>query len=198
MGNNDFTTLKVSRRFDAPKERLYEAWIKPEDLLIWWQPVDLKLIKVENDVREGGAVMYLFKNKEGEETRVNGIYEKVVPSEKLIFTWNWILPSESMNDGNFKLSIDFKDFENGGMVEVEQENFSSEDAIVPHKEGWENAFNDLAKFLSGSQPRTVKDENPTAGNSESKSDFGAPGINNNVEKTGYNEIAEQEKVGGYS
>ena len=198
MENINKSILKISHSFDSPKNRLYNAWINAEDLKKWWKPSNLELIDVQNDVREGGNILYVFKNSDQEEIRVTGNYEQVIPSEKLVFTWIWELPSPEIQDGNFKLSIEFIETEKGCILHVQQENFSSEEAIIPHKEGWEKSFKDLSSYLSGSQPVEGIISNTQAGNHQSETNNGAPGVNNNQEKTGYNEIAEQEKVGGYS
>ena len=48
-------SLDVSRVFNAPRERVYQAWMRPEDLEQWWHmSADATTPFAEVDLRVGG------------------------------------------------------------------------------------------------------------------------------------------------
>lgn len=193
MENSSNKNLEVSKDFNVEKGKLYQAWIGSEELKKWWKPEDLILEKVENDIQLNGKILYLFKSEKGGEVRVSGEYLEVVPKEKLKYSWNWELPElNNQEDGKFILTIRFLDVPQGSRLEVTQESFPNDEALSTHRNSWESALSSLFNFLSGAN---ISAENKNANENISA---GKPGVNNDIEKTGYNEIADQEKVGGYS
>jgi uncharacterized protein YndB with AHSA1/START domain len=53
--------VNVIRDFDAPVERLWQAWTEPDDLLRWWGPVGFECTRATADVREGGRIFVTMK-----------------------------------------------------------------------------------------------------------------------------------------
>ena len=45
----------VTRRFDAPVERAWNAWSDPEDVRQWWGPTGFTCPRADMDFREGGT-----------------------------------------------------------------------------------------------------------------------------------------------
>jgi uncharacterized protein YndB with AHSA1/START domain len=48
----------TSRVFDAPRERVWQAWTDPEHLKHWWGPKDFKVHTCKVDLRPGGIFHY--------------------------------------------------------------------------------------------------------------------------------------------
>jgi hypothetical protein len=46
----------VSRLIDAPRERVFDAWVKPEKLAQWWGPKGFTNARCEIDPRPGGKI----------------------------------------------------------------------------------------------------------------------------------------------
>jgi len=152
--NNEALTLNASKDFPVAKDRLYEAWTREEDLKKWWQPGGNKLQSVEADIREGGVIRYHFTNSSGDQTfEISGSYKEVRPGELLSYTWNWQVPGEPVGDGEHLLTVRFLDGDNGtSRLEVTQENFGTEEAIQPHRKGWDEGLESLrAHLVSNSQ-----------------------------------------------
>lgn len=146
MSNETSAKVHVTKSFTAGKDELYKAWTEPEKLKQWWKPMNKQLQDVENDIRQGGKVVYRF---EGNLT-IKGEYKEAAPAEKLVYSWNWELPEEAAHKGEYLLTIQFKESGNGSTLDVTQENFKDEHAIKPHQEGWEEALNDLKDYLETS------------------------------------------------
>ena len=142
-------TIQLEKDFNVPVERLFEAWTREEDLRKWWHPMGNNLRHCTNELTEGGSVTYDFETAEGEEAFViNGTYKAVKPNEELVYTWNWVLPTNAVQDSSFVLSIRFQPSSGGSRLSVTQENFQSEESVQPHKDGWEKLLSDLERHLS--------------------------------------------------
>ena len=53
----------------------------------------------------------------------------VKEKEQLVYTWNWSVPDEIVEDSRFKLTISFSNNESGSRLEVLQENFKDEESL---------------------------------------------------------------------
>ncbi|HVG11478.1 MAG TPA: SRPBCC family protein [Flavisolibacter sp.] len=142
-------TIQLEKDFKVPVERLFEAWTREEDLKQWWHPMGNNLRHCTNELQEGGKVAYDFETADGDDAFViNGNYKAVKAKEELIYTWNWVLPTDAVQDSSFVLSIRFLPSSGGSKLSVKQENFQSEESVQPHREGWEKSLADLERHLS--------------------------------------------------
>ena len=82
-------SLTLKRRLNAPAEKVYAAWTEPEKIVKWFGPDAGPVEQASADVRVGGRYAVKFHTEDGEEHNVGGIYRKVVPNQKLVFTWAW-------------------------------------------------------------------------------------------------------------
>lgn len=148
MENKASLELVVSRNFKVPVGRLFEAWNTENDLRQWWRPMGNELKTLKNELREGGEVRYIFgSDKDEHSITIRGIYKEVIEGQRLVYTWNWEVPSDSLGNSEFLLTVEFKGQGENSQLQVKQENFSQEEAIQPHREGWEKALNDLENYL---------------------------------------------------
>ena len=108
------------------------------------------LQEVDNNVSEGGQVKYVFVNAEGEHSfTISGKYKEVDAGKRLVYTWNWDVPADSIGSSTYILAISFIDIDkNRSRIEVIQEDFKEEESVQPHKEGWEKALADLENYMS--------------------------------------------------
>ena len=44
----------ISRVYDAPRERVWQAWTEPERIKQWWSPPDFTTHTCKVDLRPGG------------------------------------------------------------------------------------------------------------------------------------------------
>lgn len=150
MENATAFHLKTSREFNVDREELYRAWTSEEALRAWWHPMGNRLSSLEQDIREGGRVRYRFETAEGKEAfTISGDYIEVVPGEKLVYSWDWHLPVPTVHDTSFILNVSFEGSGPGSRISIRQEQFSSDEAIQPHRHGWEEALDSLGSYLEG-------------------------------------------------
>ena len=76
--------LNLTRRVEAPREKVWEAFTRPEHLMRWWAPGGFTMPTCELDLRPGGAWNYSFRSPEGWEHSCRAVFQEVVPPEKLV------------------------------------------------------------------------------------------------------------------
>jgi uncharacterized protein YndB with AHSA1/START domain len=77
----------MTREFDAPRTLVFEAWTKPELLKRWLGALEgWSMVVCEVDLRVGGAYRYLWRNEDGTEMGMSGVYREIVPPERLVAT----------------------------------------------------------------------------------------------------------------
>src|SRR5687768_12441141 len=141
--------LNVTKEFPVPVQRLFEAWVQEGDLKQWWHPMGSRLQEVRNDLNPGGELAYLFATEEGERSfTISGRYSEVREAELLVYSWNWEVPTDTIQNSSYQLTVRFTGTGGGSRLEVTQENFSDEASVQPHREGWEKALSDLQAYLT--------------------------------------------------
>ncbi|MBL8548446.1 MAG: SRPBCC family protein [Hyphomonadaceae bacterium] len=83
IGDKD---LVLTRVYDAPPEKLFQAWTDPELMKQWFVPRPWTIARVESDIRPGGASIVVMRDPDGKEYPNPGQYLEVVPNRKLVFT----------------------------------------------------------------------------------------------------------------
>jgi uncharacterized protein YndB with AHSA1/START domain len=79
--------IAMTRDFDAPRRLVFEAWTKPELLKRWLLgPPGWSLDVCEIDLRVGGALRFVWRNADGSEMGLRGVYREIVPPERLVHT----------------------------------------------------------------------------------------------------------------
>jgi uncharacterized protein YndB with AHSA1/START domain len=81
--------IRITRVFDAPRERVWQEWTEPERFADWFggPQSEVPLSTVAMDVRPGGAWrLTMFAPPDRREIRWKGEYREVVAPERLVFT----------------------------------------------------------------------------------------------------------------
>jgi uncharacterized protein YndB with AHSA1/START domain len=77
-------TIVMTRVFDAPRSRLFEAWTRAEHLEKWFGPKGFTITDCECDPRPGGIFRMCLRAPWGGAYRVRGEYREVVAPERLV------------------------------------------------------------------------------------------------------------------
>ena len=137
-------SLTIKKRIKAAPEKVYAAWTDPEKLMQWFGPDDGKVVSATTDVRVGGRYHVAFHTLDGESHDVGGVYDEVVPNEKLSFSWAW----RTMPERESHLTLIFKRDGEGTLLTLLHEQFFDEPARDRHYEGWSGALDKLDRLLS--------------------------------------------------
>ena len=133
------TALEIKRTFQAPREKVFEAWTDAEKLNRWFAPSDDYEVSAECDPRPGGNYHIQMTHKEGNVHAVVGEYREVIPPEKLVFTWSW-------EDGSVQgslVAVDFRDVGGATEVTLTHNGFPSAEWRDKHNQGWAGCLSRL-------------------------------------------------------
>ncbi|WP_116788297.1 SRPBCC family protein [Flavobacterium psychrotrophum] len=78
--------LLVTRSFNAPVEKVWEAWTNSRILDQWWAPKPWKAVTVVFDFSEGGHWLYYMLGPEGERHYCRADYKAIEPLKSYIAT----------------------------------------------------------------------------------------------------------------
>lgn len=85
MTNVTSRDLVVERVFDARRERVFDAFTKPEHLQRWWGPKMAAIAVAEYDARPGGAVFLGERYPDGTMVYLAGVVREIEPPARLVF-----------------------------------------------------------------------------------------------------------------
>src|SRR6478752_2284371 len=79
--------IEMTRRFDAPRALVFDAYTRPE-LLRRWLGVfgGWSFATCEVDLRVGGSYRYVWRHVDGMEMGMGGVYREVVRPERVVST----------------------------------------------------------------------------------------------------------------
>lgn len=95
----------AERVFRAPRERVFEAFSKPEHLKHWWGPTGWTLPVCELDFRPGGTWLYCMRGPGGEESWGRATYEEIVPPEKIVYQDSFVGSDGNVLEGTPQLHV---------------------------------------------------------------------------------------------
>ncbi|MCG8440989.1 MAG: SRPBCC family protein [Caulobacterales bacterium] len=79
--------VAITRAFAAPRGLVFDAFTKPELMMRWmWGPDDWPLIRVEIDLKAGGALRYEWRHAEKGDMGLSGVFQEIAPPERLVHT----------------------------------------------------------------------------------------------------------------
>jgi uncharacterized protein YndB with AHSA1/START domain len=149
-GTEQETMLRVSRRFDAPRERVFDAWTNPDVLRSWWAAgPDWKTPTAEVDPRPGGRYRLSMEDPTGSVHTVVGEYKEVTPPERLAYTWSWEGgPPEMAGSADSLVVVEFLEDGDGTEVVLTHSGFASGEIRGEHEKGWTAVIENLGRFLA--------------------------------------------------
>src|SRR6202453_2360889 len=142
-------TLKLTRFIKAPRERVFEAWTNPEQLMRWMGPATSCLVSAKTDLRVGGGYIFQMKTSgchDGNEgpsiVDVRGVYKEIKKPSKLVFTWGWVNNPRS-EDGETTVTIDLEEAQGGTQLTLTHEGFATGESRDAHNQGWSGTLDKL-------------------------------------------------------
>lgn len=81
-----YPLVDITRKFNAPVERVWQAFTTPQMMKEWWGPENYTCPEAKMDVRKGGKSLLAMKGPDGKTQYSGGTYEEVIPLKKLVTT----------------------------------------------------------------------------------------------------------------
>jgi len=153
MANMQGTGLKVEvvRVIRASKQRVFDAWTRPEMIRQWFRAGTASVAEADLDVRKDGAWRMVTTNScqpegasAGKNMAVTGRYLEVDPYDRLVFTWKRSATPEEES----LVTITLRDVDGGTELKLVHERFLTEASRDRHATGWEAVIGNLAEFFA--------------------------------------------------
>lgn len=97
----------ISHVFQAPREKIWEAWTKPEHLLHWFGPKGSTMRHATVDLRVGGKFHYCMSHPNGMELWGRWVFQTIDRPDKLEFISSFSNPSGEITPAPFPGLDDF-------------------------------------------------------------------------------------------
>jgi len=147
MNVHDNRTLRLERIIPAPIERVFEAFIVPEQIAAWWGPEYCTIPDYSIDVRPGGKWRTVMKLPDGNQPEVSGVYRAIEKNKRLVFTWAW-KQEDGSRGHETEVTVTFEPVGKHTKLTLVQTLFDEEVHRDNHLKGWESTFNSLEKYLA--------------------------------------------------
>ena len=147
MSTNDTIVEEID--IAAPPERVFQAWIDPQQRLAWWgDDAVYRSTKMESDLRVGGKWRTEGKSADGKPFAVWGEYTRIEPPTALAFTWNHDWAPGGLPETH--VLIELTATSSGTHVALTHSGFTNAPERDAHHQGWQRVFGWLRNYL---QPR---------------------------------------------
>ena len=138
-------TLLMERTFQAPAQKVFEAWTSEEVLRRWFHAKGhWETSEAEVDLRLGGAVRVVMRDTdEGRDIGGGGTYTEIDPPTRLAFTWTW----DDDIDRETLIELDFLEAEGRTTVLLTHSALADEEAVRNHEDGWSQCLENLGRAI---------------------------------------------------
>jgi uncharacterized protein YndB with AHSA1/START domain len=133
--------IRISRRFEASAERVFDAWLDPKKAGKWLFATPTgQMVRVEIDARVGGS--FVITRRDGDDVEHVGKYLEIDRPRRLVFTF--VVPKFSTQES--RVAIDIRPLPTGCELTLTHEGVLPE-WLEQSKEGWGKILEALAENL---------------------------------------------------
>ena len=138
--------LRLERTFEAPRDRVFDAWVDPELLRRWWAASpNWRSPVAEVDARRGGRYRLSMEDSDtGDVHTVAGQYLEVDRPRRLVYTWTWEgEPAEMAGSEDTRVTVEFHAEGDRTRVVLTHTGFASAHVRDLHVGGWGACLDNL-------------------------------------------------------
>ncbi|MFC3714082.1 SRPBCC domain-containing protein [Sphingoaurantiacus capsulatus] len=143
-------SLRLQRRFDAPRELLWRAWSRPEIMVQWMGPVEWPAVSAVADFRVGGAWRICLRSPDtGEELWQGGVYREIDAPRRLVFTFKW--EGDNHEDGapvDTLVTVELTEAGDGTLMDFTHAGLKNAESVAGHAHGWASTADRLEAWLA--------------------------------------------------
>lgn len=135
----DETSLTITRRVNAAPQAVFDAFVVPEKIALWWGPDCGPVTSAKINARKGGRFHVRFRMEDGSEHGSSGVFEVFEPPHRLAMSWDW----DEGGDPTSRVEVTIREV--GGQSELTFTHSRLPDAASrdSHREGWNGALDKL-------------------------------------------------------
>ena len=140
------TSLRLTRFFKAPRQKVFEAWTNPELLKRWMGPATVNVVSAQVTPKVGGSYrIEMYNAAAGTQWIASGTFREIVQNEKLVMTWGWERPDRYET----LLTVLLADKDGGTELTLIHERFANAEDLGGHEHGWIGSLEKLAGVVGG-------------------------------------------------
>lgn len=155
MIDPEHESLRIRRWIRAPRQRVFDAFVRPELRRKWWFPEEGMTCGIcEIDARVGGNYRVAMNDDRGAESRefiCTGSFEEVDAPRKLVFTWTWQHELDSAGDPadvRTRVTVELEEANGGTDILITHERIRGADDRRGYAQGWNGCLLSLERALS--------------------------------------------------
>lgn len=135
-------TVRITRRFSASPERVFDAWLDPQNAGKWLFATRTgQMVRVAIDARVGGAFAFVDR-RDGEDVEHSGLYLELDRPRRLVFTF----VVEKFSKESSRVTVEFAPSDSGCELALAHENVLAE-YVGRTEAGWSGILDGLAATL---------------------------------------------------
>jgi uncharacterized protein YndB with AHSA1/START domain len=144
--------IVLSRLINAPRERVFKAWVDPELVIKWWGPNGFTTTTQEMEVKPGGVWRFIMHGPDGRDYANKIVFIEILKPERLVYKHSGGGDTE---DVKFHVTVTFQEQDGKTFLTIQSVFESAEvlDRVVKEYgaiEGGKQHLERLDKFLSES------------------------------------------------
>jgi len=158
--------LTITRIFDAPREKVWQAWTSPEEIKKWWGPKYFTAPVSKIDLRVGGKYLSCMRGPDGKDYWSTGVYRELVPMERIVVTDSFadekgnVVPASHYGmTGDFPLellvTVTFEELGNKTKMVLRHEGIPLGMMREMTETGWSESFDKLAENIAANGTRII-------------------------------------------
>ena len=136
--------IQVRRILNARRERVFEAWTRPDLMTRWMFPGHDWSVSVTADVKVGGRYEFAMRDAGGGLHVQFGEYREIAPVSRLVFTWNF--PDLGITDSI--VTVELADHGMRTELVLTHELPPNPDVRRSHQDGWESCIRNLEQLVT--------------------------------------------------
>jgi uncharacterized protein YndB with AHSA1/START domain len=151
----------ITREFNAPREAIWNAWTKPEQMKQWWGPTGYTCPVAKMDVREGGKYHAAMRSDKGDMHWSTGTYKEILPLQRMVISDHFadadgnIIKAESLGmpgqwPDELMVTVTFEETANGTRMTMKHEGMPPEMREMCAL-GWEQCFDKMEAMVEKKQ-----------------------------------------------
>ena len=142
MSDGPHVQVRVSRRFDAPPERVFDAWLDPETARRFLFATETgEIVRLQIEPREGGQYS-IVDRRDGQDVEHRGEYLEIDRPRRLVFTLQAPFYSEDVD----RIAIDVASV--GAGCELTLLHETAPEWADRVEDGWNPIFDSLEEVLA--------------------------------------------------
>jgi uncharacterized protein YndB with AHSA1/START domain len=137
--------LRIERRFQAPIEKVFDAWASEEVMRRWLHcGPDWETPTAMVDLRVGGMLRIVMRDPDGGSHGASGEYRLIDRPRRLVFTWTF----DDHPENHQLIELEFAERDGITTVVMTNSGIATEGMEADQRTGWEACYDELESALS--------------------------------------------------